>query len=143
MSGTQAGKTLGESAELARLVVRDAGRLIDQHGRLLRGELGEALREVPPAAASIGAGAGLLAIGGGLGVLMLVHGLQRATRLPLWSCYGLVGSAFAAAGASLVTRGARRASQIPLVPRESLGALREDLAWIRNAVTASPPSSET
>ncbi len=87
--------------------------------------------------ASIGAGAGLMAIGGGLGVLMLVHGLQRVTRLPLWGCYGLVGSALTAAGASLVLRGAHKASQIQLVPRESLGALREDVAWVRNAITGS------
>lgn len=135
MSDTQADTRAGETVELARQVVRDTGRLLDQHGQLLRRELGESLRAVPPAVASIGAGAGLLAIGGGLGVLMLVHGLHRVTRLPLWGCYGLVGSAFTAAGAGLALSGARKASRIQLVPRESLGALREDVAWVRNAVT--------
>lgn len=135
MTRTDAEMGLSEVADLAGRVVQDAGRLLDQHGRLFRKEMGAAFRAVPPVAASIGAGAGITAVGGGLLVLMLVHGLQRATRLPLWGCYGLVGSGFVAAGLGLMASGTRRAARIDLLPRESLGALREDLAWIKDTMT--------
>ncbi|MFO0889133.1 MAG: phage holin family protein [Isosphaeraceae bacterium] len=135
MTSTDAESGLSEVADLAGRVVHDAGRLLDQHGRLLRKELGAAFRDASPAAASIGAGAGFAAIGGGLLVLSLVHGLQRATRLPLWGCYGLVGSGCVAAGLGLMASGSRLAARIDLLPRESLGALREDLAWIKDTMT--------
>jgi hypothetical protein len=125
-----------EVGELVGLIVGDAERLLDQHARLLKSEIRQGLRTLPPALAAIGAGAGLAAVGGGLGVLMLVHGLRRSTRLPLWSCYGLVGGALAALGAGLAAGGARRAAGLSLVPRETARALREDAQWIKNQLTS-------
>jgi len=124
-----------EVGEVVGLIVHDVENLLDQHARLLRSELRQGLRAAPPALASIGAGASLAAIGGGLGVLMLVHGLQRSTRLPLWSCYGLVGGACAALGAGLISSGTRKAAGLTLVPRETARALREDVAWLKNQLT--------
>jgi len=124
-----------EVGEVVGLIVHDVENLLDQHARLLRSELRQGLRAAPPALASIGAGASLAAIGGGLGVLMLVHGLQRSTRLPLWSCYGLVGGTFAALGAGLMASGTHKAAGLTLMPRETARALREDVAWIKNQLT--------
>src|SRR4051812_34973660 len=84
-------------AGLVGLIADDAERLLVQHVDLLRSEFPRGLREVPPAIASIGAGVGLVAVGGILGSLMLVHGLHKSTRIPLWGCYGLVGGAMATA----------------------------------------------
>jgi len=85
-----------------------------------------------------------VATGGVLTTLMLVHGLQRATRLPLWGCYGLVGGAFGAFGAGLLVGGMRKASDVHLAaPPESLAALKENLAWIGDQatqMTSSDPS---
>jgi hypothetical protein len=120
---------------LVGAISRDAERLWDQHVALLRTEMREGLRQVPPAAASVGAGAGLLATAGVLGALMLVHGLHRSTRIPLWGCYGLVGAAMAAAGAGLVAQGARQITMLSLVPRETVAALREDLEWVKGQTT--------
>lgn len=139
MAQSDTAKLAGETIELVGLIVRDAERLLDQHAHLIRGELRRELRAVPAAAATIGVGAGLAAVGGGLGALMLVHGLHRFTRLPLWGCYGLVGGALAATGGGLLASGTRKAASISLVPRESLGALREDVVWIKNQLTT--PSS--
>ena len=82
--------------------------------------------------AAIGAGAGLVAAGGVLGTLMVVHGLHRSTRIPLWGCYGLVGGALASAGIGLVAAGTRRAAGIRLVPRETIAVLREDVSWLKD-----------
>jgi len=135
MAASEAGTTAGEVMGLAGLVIRDAERLLGQHARLIRAEVRQGLRAVPPAVAAIGAGSGLVAAGAGFSLVMLVHGLHRSTRLPLWSCYGLVGAALAAAGTGLIVSGTRRAARIDLVPRETMEALREDLSWIKNQVS--------
>ncbi|QEH32397.1 hypothetical protein OJF2_08670 [Aquisphaera giovannonii] len=129
----------GEAAELAGLIARDAGRLLDQHGRLIRGEIRRGVRSAVPGVAMVGAGAGLAAVGGGLGALMVVHALNRFTRIPLWGCYALVGGAAATAGAGLMAGGARRIGAIDLVPRRTLGALKEDVSWIKSRLI-QPPS---
>jgi hypothetical protein len=125
---------LHDLAGLIRAIAGDAERLLEQHAALVRSELREGLRQVPVAAAEIGAGAVLAATGGLLGAFMIVHGLHRSTRVPLWACYGLVGGALGTAGYSLIARGARRASSTSLVPRETIGVLREDIAWLKDQV---------
>jgi hypothetical protein len=134
MSADRSGTNAGEVTKLVGQIVRDSERLLDQHGRLLRSELHEGLHAVPRVIASVGVGAACAAVGAGLGVLMLVHGLHRSTRLPLWSCYGLVGGTLAAIGAGLMASGASKASGINLLPRETIGALREDALWIKNQI---------
>lgn len=124
--------------ELLGRIVHDTEQLFDQHRELARSEFRQGLREVPTAAVSIAAGAGLLATGGVMGSLMLVHGLHRSTRVPLWGCYGLVGGLLATLGAGLLRSGTRRAAQIDLVPRETLAVLREDVQWIKDQ-TSRPP----
>ena len=62
---------------------------------------------------------------------MLVHGLHRSTRLPLWGCYGLVGGLAAAVGGGLVAKGRPPPLGSSSVPRETAAALREDVQWIR------------
>jgi len=46
----------------------------------------------------------------------------------------------AAAGCGLVAAGTRRAAGIRLVPRETIAALREDLAWLKDQI-AGPDGS--
>lgn len=123
---------------LLGLIVHDTERLLDQHAELVRSEFRQGLHDLPVAAVSIAAGAGLVATGGALGSLMLVHGLHRATRVPLWGCYGLVGGLMAALGAGLLTAGSRKAANIRMVPRETLAVLREDVQWIKDQVSRPP-----
>jgi Putative Actinobacterial Holin-X, holin superfamily III len=127
-------------AELLGLIAGDAERLLAQHIELVRSEIREGLHEAPVAIAAVGAGAGLVATGGVLGSLMLVHGLHRSTRLPLWGCYGAVGGLAAALGFGLIRAGARRAAGVRLVPRETVAALREDVQWIKGQLT-NPPAT--
>jgi hypothetical protein len=121
--------------ELVELIAHDADRLLGLHADLLRSEFRQIAAQASPALVSIGAGAGLTLTGGLLGSLMLVHGLHRTTRLPLWGCYGLVGGLLGTIGVGLVVRGRRRLSGVSLVPRETLATLREDFEWIRHQTT--------
>ena len=112
-------------------IAQDAERLVELHVDLLRSELRQSAAEAAPALASLGAGAGLAAVGGLLGSLAVVHGLQRATRMPLWTCYSLVGGVLGAVGAGLLGSGGRRLSGVSLVPYETLATLQEDLEWVK------------
>jgi hypothetical protein len=140
MAHDAASGELRELSGLVQAIAGDAERLLGQHVALVRAELGEGLGRVPAAMASIGAGAGLVAAGGLLGTLMIVHGLRRSTRMPLWGCYGLVGGTLAAAGFGLVAAGTRRTAGIHLVPRETVAALREDIAWLKDQIAGSSPA---
>jgi hypothetical protein len=121
--------------ELVKTIARDADRLLGLHADLLRSELRRTAAAVSPALVSIGAGAGLVAAGGLLGSFMLVHGLHRTTRLPLWGCYGLVAGVLGTLGVGLVGSGMRRLSGVGLLPRETIATLKEDLEWIKHRTT--------
>ena len=126
---------------LVRAITADAEQLLGQHAALVRAEIRDGLGPAPAAIAAIGAGTGLVAAGGALGTLMMVHALHKSTRIPLWGCYGLVGGALAAAGCCLVAAGTRRAAGIRLVPRETIAALREDIAWLTDQIAGQDEPS--
>lgn len=111
--------------------IADVEKLIGQHFDLMRSEMKDELEKVSAAAASLGAGAGAATLGGVLGSMMAVHLLHDLTRLPLWVCYGLVGGALGAAGAGLLYQGARTASQVSLVPRQTAEVVRKEFAGAR------------
>jgi hypothetical protein len=142
----QRGGAAPELVELLGEIAGGAGKLVQQQWELLRAEVREELGAVGEGAAVMGAGAVLAASGGVLSAFMLVHGLQRATRLPLWACYGLVGGALGAAGMGLIERGRRQVGRAGVLPRTT-EALQENLAWIEDQLTteARPPtrSAET
>jgi hypothetical protein len=118
--------------ELVKGIVADSETLVGQQWELLRSEVREEAGRVGGAAFELGAGAGMVATGGALAALAAVHGLHRATRLPLWACYGLVGGALGAAGAGMIAGGARRLSAVRLLPPpQTTEALRENLAWLK------------
>lgn len=122
--------------ELVEGIVGDAQKLLSQQVDLLRQEVKEELRQAAAAGVSAGAGAGLVTLGGVLGSHMLVHLLHQGTRLPLWSCYGLVGGCLAVAGAQSLRHARGQATSLlsPPLP-QSRAALQENMAWLRSEVT--------
>jgi len=118
---------------LVKEIVQDTETLIGQQLGLLRSEVTRELDHAKEAALAIGAGAGLVATGGVLSAMMAVHALHKATRLPLWSCYGLVGGLLGAAGAGLLAAGRTEALGVRLVPPpQSAEALKENLSWLKD-----------
>jgi hypothetical protein len=120
---------------LIKEIVHDSEVLAGQQVRLLRTELREELVHAREAALLLGAGAGLAATGGVFSALALVHALHKATRLPVWVCYGLVGGLLGAAGAGLLSSGRERAAGLRLPPPQTMAALRENLAWLEEQVS--------
>jgi len=125
-TGTQQSAS-SDLSQLAEGTIRDVEKLIGQHFDLLKSELKEEIVKARDAAVGVGAGAGAAALGGILGTLMLVHLLQRVTRLPLWACYGAVGGSLGLLGTASIGAGVRRASHLSLVPRQTGEVLKEEL----------------
>jgi hypothetical protein len=124
---------------LVKDVVDDTQRLLGQQMDLLRSEVRQGLERARSAAVSLGTGAGLTAAGGLLSTFMLVHGLNRATRLPLWACYGVVGGLLGAAGLRLLAVGRREAQGVRLVPEQTVEALQENLSWLKDQANPAAP----
>ena len=120
---------------LVKEIVSDSETLIGQQLQLLRSEVAQELDQAKEAALAIGAGAGLVATGGVLTALMVVHALHKASRLPLWSCYGLVGGLLGTAGAGLLAAGRTEALSVRLVPPQTAEALKENLSWLKDQTT--------
>jgi hypothetical protein len=117
-------------------IVNDSEVLAGQQLRLLRCELrGEAAR-AGEAALLLGAGTGLAATGGVFSMLALVHALHRATRLPLWSGYGVIGGVLGAAGAGLLAAGKERIAGVRPPPLQTMSAPRENLEWLKEQVSS-------
>jgi hypothetical protein len=134
--GTMA--TAGEPGvtELVEGILGDARRLLSQQIDLFKEEVREEVGRAAALAAEAGAGAGLASLGGVLAAHAAVHLLHRATRLPLWGCYGLVGGLLGAAGAGLLVNAKARAAGLRLAPPpQTAAALRENVAWLTEQTT--------
>lgn len=127
--GAGDGPDLADVLDVLGGLAHDAGRLAQQQWELLRAEVRQELRQLEYGVGAMGAGAVLAAAGGVLSTLALVHALHRATRLPLWACYGLLGGTATAAGVGLLAQGRRQVAALRLAP-ETTEALAENFEWI-------------
>jgi hypothetical protein len=118
-------------ASLLSGLIEDLRLLVQQEMLLAKHEINYELGKAKSAAAFSLVGIGLLALGGLLLIIMLVHALQALTGLPFWACYGLVGGALAVGGGSLIVRGRSRASELDFVPRTTLATLKENATWMK------------
>jgi hypothetical protein len=120
--------------EQLRGIAQDSVYLLRQELRLARHETQE---NVSVAVRSTG-----LIVGGGLlttfGSVYLVQGVVRAlaTLIPHWLASLLSGGALTAAGIAMVRHGANQIKQTDIVPRKTLGSLKEDKAWILNQINS-------
>lgn len=69
-------------------------------------------------------------------MLMLVH-LLAALGLPLWASFGLVGLLLVGFGVYLLRQAITTASGIHLVPLRTVQTMKENVAWIKQAVTSA------
>ncbi len=115
-------------------IVNDVQTLMKQELALAKREVAAELNKAKEAAISLGIGIGIAALGGLLFVLMLVYLLHWASseRLPLWSCYGIVGAALMILGSGVFFFGKKRAGAIHLMPEQTIAAMKDNVAWIKN-----------
>jgi len=112
-------------------IVDDFKVLMTQEARLARHEIQEELGKAKAAAVSGAVGTGLLAVGGLMAIIMLVHLLHATTPLPLWACYGIVAAALLGTGVILLRHSKGRVSDLHVVPRRTVQTMRENATWIK------------
>jgi membrane protein required for beta-lactamase induction len=124
----------GSEASMTHLVsgiIADAQDLIKQQLALLRHELAEDLRKTKEASFLLAWGLGIALVGSVLLCLMLVQLLSwEVPELPLWICYGVVGTPIAALGSALFFTAIHKFRSFNPLPSQSVQALKENVQWI-------------
>jgi len=118
----------GSEASLASLiggVVNDAKDLLLHELTIAKLEIQSELHKTKEAAVSFAIGAGIAVVGGFLLLLMLVHLLAALTTIPLWGCYGIVGTLLFVVGLVFLYRGKHAAAQLDEVLPQTTTTLKE------------------
>ena len=116
-------------------IMNDAKDLLIQELTLAKLEVQDELRQIKTAAISLGIGIGVAAVGGMLLSLMLVHVLAAYTDMPLWGCYGIVGSVLAVLGWVLLASGKHTVEEIDVLP-QTVETMKENAQWLREQTTS-------
>jgi len=117
-------------------IANDAKELLLQEVALTKLEVRHELLKTKTAAIALGIGIGTIATGGLLLMLMLVHVLAAFTVLPLWGCYGIVGSVLAVLGGVLLSAGKTKAEGLDVVPQRTVERIKESAQWLTKQTTS-------
>ena len=121
-------------------IMKDAKDLLVQELTLAKLEGHDELRQIKTAALSLGIGVGVAAVGGILLSVMFVHVLAAYTDIPLWGCYGIVGSVFGVLGWVLLASGKHKIEEIDVMP-QTVETMKENTQWLREQMTSDTISS--
>jgi len=121
-------------------IVEDVQDLIAQQIKLTRAEVESDLRKAGAIALSFAIGGGLLLLGAILACLMLVYLLHWLTSpagsdvasVPLWACFGIVGTAFGVVGGSMIAAASKKLEATNLLPDKSANAFKENVECLMN-----------
>ena len=73
-------------------------------------------------------------------MLMLVQVLAAYTAMPLWGCYGIVGSVCGVLGWVLLAAGKHTIEEIDVMP-QTVETMKENAQWLREQMTSDTISS--
>jgi hypothetical protein len=116
-------------------IMQDAKDLLVQELTLAKLEGHDELGHLKTAALALGIGVGVAAVGGILLSVMLVHVLAAYTAMPLWGCYGIVGSVFGVLGGVLLASGKHKIEEIDMMP-QTVETMKENAQWLREQMTS-------
>jgi hypothetical protein len=116
-------------------IMHDAKDLLVQELTLAKLEGQDELRHIKTAVLLLGIGIGVSAVGGMLLSLMLVHVLAACTDMPLWGCYGSVGSVLVVLSGVLLASGKHHAEGIDVVP-QTVETMKENAQWFTEQMTS-------
>jgi hypothetical protein len=122
MNETATQPSMGNTAQG---LMNDIERLLGQRLGRLKDDVIQEIGKASTAAASVGGGLGMAALGTLLGGMAFVHMVHKATGLPLWLCYAGSSAAACTMGAGLMAQGVRKAGQLEIIPEGTGQALRE------------------
>ena len=122
-------------AALLSGIMKDVKDLLVQELTLAKLEGHDELGQIKTAALSLGIGVGVAAVGGMLLSVMLVHVLAAYTDVPLWGCYGVVGSGLAVLGWVLLASGKHKVEEIDVMP-QTVEIMKENAQWLREQRTS-------
>jgi len=117
-------------------IINDAKDLLVQEVALTKLEVQDELCKAKTAAIALGIGIGVVAAGGMLLMLMLVQVLAAFTAIPLWGCYGTVGSVLVILGAVLLAAGKTKAEELDVVPQQTVETMKETAQWLTQQTTS-------
>jgi hypothetical protein len=117
-------------------IAKDAKELMLQEVALAKHEMQYELRKAKTAAIALGSAIGIIATGGVLLMLALVHMLDAFTVVPLWGCYGIVASVLVVLGAVLLAAGKTKAEEVDIVPQQTLERIKEIAQWLTKQTTS-------
>ena len=116
-------------------IINDAKDVLIQELTLAKLEVQDELRQIKTAALYLGVGIGVATVGGMLLSLMLVHVLAAYTDMPLWGCYGIVGSVLAVLGGMLFASGTHTGEAIDVLP-QTVETMKENAQWLTEQMTS-------
>jgi len=122
-------------------IVDDIGDLIKQQIDFAKAEVTTDIRKTKEAAGALAVGAGVATLGGIFLGFMLVHLLHWLTapagddlsRLPLWSCYAIIGALLLGCGAALIMAGKKKLGSFNPLPDQTVKTMKENVQWITNS----------
>jgi hypothetical protein len=117
-------------------IANDATELLLREVALTKLEVQYELRKAKTAAISLGIGMGTIATGGILLMLMLVHVLAALTVVPLWGCYGIVGTVLVVLGAVLLVAGKTKAEELDVVAQPTVERIKKSAQWLTKQTTS-------
>jgi len=124
-------------AALIGSIMNDAKDLLVHEFTMAKLEVRDELNKTKTAAISLGVGAGIAAVGSLLLILMLVHLLRAFTAIPLWGCYGIIGTVLLVIGVALLMTGKKTAQKIDVIPPQTVDTLKENAQWIKEQTTST------
>jgi len=118
-------------------IVSDAKDLLEQEVAMLKLEARDELRKAKSAAFTLGIAIGIVAAGGMLLSVMLVQVLAVFTEIPLWGCYGIVGSGLVVLGGVWLAVGKPTAADLTVAPRPTVKTRKENGQWLTEQTTSN------
>jgi hypothetical protein len=123
--------------ELLGGIINDAKDLLEQEVAMLKLEARDELRKAKSVAIALCLGIGIVAAGGMLLSVMLVQVLAVFTKIPLWGCYGIVGSGLVVLGGVWLAVSKSTAVDLAVAPRQTVNAQKENGQWLTKQTTSN------
>jgi len=115
-------------------IIADAQHLIEQQLTMFRQEIRDDFRKTLQAALPLAVGIFMTLVGSALVLLMFPLLLHWAwPELPLWACFGIVGSVLAAVGGVLIYVGVKMFESFNPLSDKAMAAFKENLKWTTNS----------